>query len=157
MYSQMYLTLLKSINGILNMLHAKLLQLSLSDPMDYSPPGFSVQAILQARILEWVAMPSSRGSSWPRDRSHVSYMSCISKHVLYPGTVCLFHKFHINELIQYVDFCVWHLSFSIVFLCCIHVVACTRTSFPFMANYYSNVYIYHSIVYIYPREAWLSW
>ena len=59
----MYLTLLKSINGILNMLHAKLLQLSLSDPMDYSPPGFSVQAILQARILEWVAMPSSRGSS----------------------------------------------------------------------------------------------
>ena len=34
--------------------------------MDCSPPGSSVHGILQARILEWVAMPSSRGSSWPR-------------------------------------------------------------------------------------------
>ena len=45
--------------------HAKSLQscLTLCDPMDYSPPGSPVYAILQARILEWVAMPSSRGSS----------------------------------------------------------------------------------------------
>ena len=35
----------------------------LCDPIDYSPPGFSVHGILQARILEWVAMPSSRGSA----------------------------------------------------------------------------------------------
>ena len=34
-----------------------------SDPMDCSPLGFSVHGILQARILEWVAMPFSRGSS----------------------------------------------------------------------------------------------
>ena len=40
--------------------------------MDCSPPGFSVLGILQARILEWVAMPSSRRSSWPRDWSWVS-------------------------------------------------------------------------------------
>ena len=33
------------------------------DPMDCSPPGSSVRGILQARVLEWVAMPSSRGSS----------------------------------------------------------------------------------------------
>ena len=48
--------------------HAKSLQScsTLCDPMDYSPPGFSVREILQARILEWVAMPSSRGSSQPR-------------------------------------------------------------------------------------------
>ena len=39
------------------------------DPMDWSLPGFSVQGILQARILKWVAMPSSRGSSRPRDRT----------------------------------------------------------------------------------------
>ena len=39
---------------------------------DCSPPGRSVQGILQARILEWVAMPSSRGSSWPRDQTQVS-------------------------------------------------------------------------------------
>ena len=37
------------------------------NPMDCSPPGSSVRGILQARIPEWVAMPFSRGSSWPRD------------------------------------------------------------------------------------------
>ena len=48
---------------------AKSLQscLTLYDPMDCSPPGSSVHGILQARILEWLAMPSSRGSSPPRD------------------------------------------------------------------------------------------
>ena len=42
--------------------HAKLLKLcpTLFDPIGSSPPGFSVHGILQARILEWVAMPSSR-------------------------------------------------------------------------------------------------
>ena len=40
--------------------------------MDCNPPGSSVHGILQARILEWVAMPSSRGSSGPRDRTCVS-------------------------------------------------------------------------------------
>ena len=39
---------------------------TLCDPTDCSPPGCSVHGILQARTLEWVAMPSSRGSSWPR-------------------------------------------------------------------------------------------
>ena len=39
------------------------------------PPGSSVYRILQARILEWVAMPSSRGSSWPRDWTWVSYIA----------------------------------------------------------------------------------
>ena len=38
-------------------------------PMDCSPPGSSVHGMLQARILEWVAMPSSRGSSQPRDQT----------------------------------------------------------------------------------------
>ena len=42
-----------------------------SDPMDCSLLGFSVHGMLQARILEWVAMPSSRGSSWRRDRTCV--------------------------------------------------------------------------------------
>ena len=36
-------------------------------PVDCIPPGFSVHGVLQARMLEWVAMPSSRGSSCPRD------------------------------------------------------------------------------------------
>ena len=45
---------------------------ALCNPMDCSPSGSSVHGILQARILEWVAMPSSRGSSQPRDRTRVS-------------------------------------------------------------------------------------
>ena len=51
--------------------------LTLYDLMDCSQPGFSVHGILQARILEWVAMPSSRGSSRPKDRTHVSCVSCV--------------------------------------------------------------------------------
>ena len=67
---------------------AKLLQscLTLCDPMDHSPPGSSVHEILQARILEWVAMPSSRGSSWPRDWTWVSYVFCLGRWVLYLGS-----------------------------------------------------------------------
>ena len=47
---------------------------TLCDSMDCSLPGSSVHGILQARILEWVAMPSSRGSSQPRDGTQVSYI-----------------------------------------------------------------------------------
>ena len=57
--------------------------LTLCNPMDCNPPGFSVHGILQARILEWVVMPSCRGSSRPRDRTHVFYMSCLGRWVLY--------------------------------------------------------------------------
>ena len=56
---------------------------TLSDPVGCSLPGSSVHGILQARILEWTAMPSSRGSSRPRDRACISYISCISKQALY--------------------------------------------------------------------------
>ena len=42
------------------------------DPMDYSPPGSSVRGILQARVLEWVAILLSRESSQPRDQTWVS-------------------------------------------------------------------------------------
>ena len=45
---------------------------TLCNPMDCSPPGSSVLGILQARILEWVAISFSRGSSRPRDRTQVS-------------------------------------------------------------------------------------
>ena len=55
----------------------------LCNPMDCNPLGSSVQGVLQARILEWVAMPSSRGSSQPKDQTHISYSSCIGRWVLY--------------------------------------------------------------------------
>ena len=41
----------------------------LCDPMDYSPPGSTIQGIFQARILEWVVIYFSRGSFWPGDRT----------------------------------------------------------------------------------------
>ena len=59
---------------------------TLCDPMDWSPPGSSVHGILQARMLEWVAMLSSRGSFRPRDQTWVSCVSCffpIGRWVLY--------------------------------------------------------------------------
>ena len=57
---------------------AKSLQLcpTLCDAVDCSPPVSSTHGILQARILEWVAMPSSRGSPRPRDQTHASCSSC---------------------------------------------------------------------------------
>ena len=58
---------------------------SLSDslrPLDCSPPGSPGHGISQARILEWVAISHSRGSSQPRDGTRVSYVSCIGRKVL---------------------------------------------------------------------------
>ena len=53
-------------------------------PHGLSPPGSSVHGILQARILEWVAFPFSRGSSRSKDRIRFSCVSCIGRWVLYP-------------------------------------------------------------------------
>ena len=55
----------------------------LCDPINCSPPGFSVHGILQARILERVAMLPSRGSYRSRDWTRVSCISCIGRRVLY--------------------------------------------------------------------------
>ena len=65
--------------------------LTLCDPMHYSQPGSPGHGILQARMLERVAMPSSRGSSKPRDQTQVSYIaggsfiiSAIREALMYP-------------------------------------------------------------------------
>ena len=52
--------------------------LTLCNPLDCSPPGSSVYGILQARILEWVAISFFRGSSWPRDQTPISCISCMT-------------------------------------------------------------------------------
>ena len=57
--------------------------LTLCDPMDWSPLGFSIHGSPQAKILEWGAISSSRGSSRLRDQTHVSYVSWIGRWVLY--------------------------------------------------------------------------
>ena len=59
---------------------------ALCDPRDCSPPGCSVPGILQARILEWVVISYSRGSSQPRDWTCVSCISCIGGWILYHCT-----------------------------------------------------------------------
>ena len=51
--------------------------------LDCSPPGSSVHGIFHARMLEWVAVASSRGSPWPRGQTHISYVFCLFRWVLY--------------------------------------------------------------------------
>ena len=55
----------------------------LCDPMDHRPAVSSVHGILQERILEWVIMPSSKGSSWPRDWTSIFCVSCIGRQIFY--------------------------------------------------------------------------
>ena len=86
--------------------------------MDYSPPGSPVHGILQARVLEWVATPSSRGSSRPRDRT---WVSCIAgrfltlwatKRILYHLSHQGSHIIHAEKTIQWIAcFPSWRYSF----------------------------------------------
>ena len=71
------------VPGHLKLLEVILSVLTLCDPVDYSLPGSSVHGILQARILEQVAMPSSRGSSRPRNRTCITCVSCFARQILY--------------------------------------------------------------------------
>ena len=56
---------------------------TLCRPTDCRPLGSSVHGIFQARLLEWVAISYSRGSSEPRDQTRVSRISCTSRQILY--------------------------------------------------------------------------
>ena len=89
------------------------------------PPGSSVHGILHAGILEWVVMPSLRASSQPRDWTHVSYVSCTGRLVLYhcpskkqsfsiniKKVVGIFHSPHCTVLFQK------HSPFRIFSGCC---------------------------------------
>ena len=78
---------------------------TLCDPMACSPPGSSVHEILQAGILEWVAISFSSGSSWPRDWIHVS---------------CIAGRF----------FTIWATRKALISCCCCSVVK----SFPTVCN-----------------------
>ena len=87
--------------------------LTLCDPMDCSPPGSSVHGIFQARIMEWVAISSSGGSSWPREGTCVSWLLCFGRQILY-----LSHLGSHVYMYQNSDF--FFLSLSL-FAFCIHV------------------------------------
>ena len=60
--------------------------------MDGSPPGSSVHGIFQARIWEWVAISCSRGPSWPRDWTHISFIPCTGRRFL---PLCHLGRFYI--------------------------------------------------------------
>ena len=66
---------------------------TLCDPMDCSNPGSSVHEILQARILEWVAIPFSKGSSWPRDQTQISCSE--GRFFSIWTTTCMYIKSHL--------------------------------------------------------------
>ena len=73
---------------------------TLCDPMDCSSPGSSDNQISQARILEWVAISSSRESSWPRDQTCFSCDSYIGRWILYSGATWeayIQHQGHFNN------------------------------------------------------------
>ena len=97
-------------------MHAKSLQLcpTFCRPVDYSPLGSSVHGILQAKLLERVAVLSSRESSQPRHWTSVSSISCFGRQVLY-------HKHHLGspflecqEQLKYNEYLVFHLLFSFI-------------------------------------------
>ena len=76
--------------------------LTLYDLMACSLPGFSAHGILQARILEWVAMPSSRGSSQPRDQTQVQAESLPSEPPGKPFPCLTSHHLHVENGIIFV-------------------------------------------------------
>ena len=97
-------------NGLIIILGKSLHQLlslqlcpTLCNPMDCSPPGFSVHKILQARILEWVAISYSRGSSWPKDLTCVCCVFCIDRWIL-----CHWHSFYYCITVYYTE--IWNYS-----------------------------------------------
>ena len=97
--------------------------LTLCDPTDCSLPGFSVHGIFPARILDWVAISSSRGSSWPRHQTHISCIAGRSFMAEPPGKSVNFEYRSVNcqdqfhsywYFISYID--VYNLHAAILFL-----------------------------------------
>ena len=75
---------------------------TLCDPVDCSLPGSSVHGVFQARILELVAISYSRGSSWPRDRTFVSCVSCTGRHLGSPNVeINLYFSFCLKPLLSF--------------------------------------------------------
>ena len=79
--------------------------LTLCDPVDHRRPVSSVLGILQARILERIAISSFRKSFWPRDHICVSYISCIGGQVLY-------HQHHLGNYTPHIPVCNTILAYS---------------------------------------------
>ena len=77
---------------------------TLCDAMNCNPPGSSVHGILQTRKLKWLAVLSSRGSSWPRDQTYISYSPALEGWFLNTSTT-MWAKCKENEYSRRVQ---WH-------------------------------------------------
>ena len=86
LFAQQHYCLLSCHPCVRVCVHAKSFQscLTFCDPMIVALQAPLSVEVIQARILEWVAKPSSRGSSRPRNRTCVSHVSCVGRKVLYP-------------------------------------------------------------------------
>ena len=142
--------------------HAQLLQscLTLWDLMDCSLTGFSVHGILQARILEWLAMPSSRGSSRPWDGVHISGISCIEDRFFtieppWNPCVCAYIYTHICTIYilyiygincKYIVFSTYLLSLNLFFHC-----HCHSLTSPFL-----SLHRIYPILFVYDQLSWTT-
>ena len=112
---------------------------TLCDPMDCSPPGSSVQGILQARILEWVAISFSRGSSQPRDWTQVSCIAGRLYRLRQPGVIgllisknCFWYNFYQRVVISYKfsEGQVFCLPISMICVCAFATQSCLTLCKP---------------------------
>ena len=119
---------------------------TLCDPMECSLPGSSVHGIFLARILEQVAMSSSSGSSWPRDQTPASCISCIDRRILYQWATC--EAIHVNitkrnhQIYQRSssrNFCLILLIFRVNI--CIYLNIDANTKYMYQ-KIYTHIYVY---------------
>ena len=99
---------------------------TLCDPMDRSPPGSSVHGIPQARILEWFAMPSSKGSSQCMDRTQVSCKEWLSFSIIGYYKILNIVPCSIQDILVFIYLKIF-LNWSIIALQCRASFCCTTT------------------------------
>ena len=137
----------------------------LSNSMDCSPPGSSVHGILQARILEWVAISSSRGSSQPRDQTCVScikggfltepsiYLSSILRICHLPS---IYHAFHLLSISPslYLSFVVYlspiyplSIYLSIIYLSFLYLLSVYHLCLSLYPPFNVSIYPYLSVIF----------
>ena len=119
----------------------------LCDTVNCSPPGSSVYGIAQAKMLEWVAISSSRGSSWPRDRTCIS---CIGRWILHHWATWEV----LNLTLKGVFNTPYFLSVTYVFL---HAVLSSEMpAFSFRFHFY--FYLLHLLDFVYRKitNSWVS-
>ena len=117
--------------------------------MGYRPLDSSVHGISQARILEWVAMPSSRRSSWSRGRTHISCVACISRWILYCWATRYTYSWYTYTNEEWYT-CVWMCASVDVFISyyfliifqMIHIPKFDKTKWNYLFHLASFSYLY---------------